>query len=445
MVALLAPATAHADASAWHAVAIGFAAIVVVLLAGRYLLNPMFRALASAGAREVMAAAALLVVLGTALLMERSGLSMAMGAFLAGVLLSGSTFRHQLEADIEPFRGLLLGLFFLSVGMSLDLSVIAQGWRAIAVAVLGCMLLKAAGIYVVARLFGDGHGTGLHRATLMAQGGEFALVLYSAAADAGLIDVEANAFFSAVVILSMGLTPLAVLALRFLLPRQTPSMDGIDVAEDLHGSVLIIGFGRFGQVASQLLLARGIDITIIDSDVEMIRSAAEFGFKVYYGDGTRLDVLHASGARHARAILVCVDDAHTADRIVERLRHQCPLVPVLVRAYDREHALRLAHAGVGLFIRETFESALRFGGMALRALDVPEADVAAITTDVRRRDSERFELELAGGIGAGRDLLIGNAPRPTPLTTPTRPARPLSAETAALTGGKKPPPAGPAD
>lgn len=122
-----------------------------------------------------------------------------------------------------------------------------------------------------------------------------------------------------------------------------------------------------------------------------------------------------------------------------------PLVPVLVRAYDREHALRLAHAGVGLFIRETFESALRFGGMALRALDVPEADVAAITTDVRRRDSERFELELAGGIGAGRDLLIGNAPRPTPLTTPTRPARPLSAETAALTGGKKPPPAGPAD
>lgn len=324
VVALLAPATAHADASAWHAVAIGFAAIVVVLLAGRYLLNPMFRALASAGAREVMAAAALLVVLGTALLMERSGLSMAMGAFLAGVLLSGSTFRHQLEADIEPFRGLLLGLFFLSVGMSLDLSVIAQGWRAIAVAVLGCMLLKAAGIYVVARLFGDGHGTGLHRATLMAQGGEFAFVLYSAAADAGLIDVEANAFFSAVVILSMGLTPLAVLALRFLLPRQTPSMDGIDVAEDLHGSVLIIGFGRFGQVASQLLLARGIDITIIDSDVEMIRSAAEFGFKVYYGDDTRLDVLHASGARHARAILVCVDDAHTADRIVERLRHQCP-------------------------------------------------------------------------------------------------------------------------
>ncbi|MFB9069218.1 monovalent cation:proton antiporter-2 (CPA2) family protein [Pseudofulvimonas gallinarii] len=435
LVAILAPATGEAHGSSLLAIAIGLGAIAVVLVTGRYLLNPLFRILAASGAREVMTAAALLVVLGTALLMQMSGLSMAMGAFLAGVLLSESSFRHQLEADIEPFRGLLLGLFFLSVGMALDLSVVASDWRAIAIAVAGYMALKAAGIYVVARLFRDSHGTGLHRATLMAQGGEFAFVLYSAAAAVGLIDGKDNAFFSAVVILSMSLTPLALIALRYILPSSTPSLDGVDVADDLHGTVLIIGFGRFGQVASQSLLARGIDITIIDSDVEMIRSAAEFGFKVYYGDGTRLDVLHASGAPHARAILVCVDDPKTADRIVELVRGECPLTRLLVRAYDREHALRLAAAGVNHFIRETFESALRFGEMALRVLDVPEDEAAAVAADIRRRDSERFELESTGGFGAGRDLLLGNAPRPTPLTTPTRTAKPLSPETAAVTAG----------
>ena len=212
----------------------------------------MFRILADAQAREVMTAAALLVVLGAALVMQLGGLSMAMGAFLAGVLLSESTFRHQLEADIEPFRGILLGLFFLGVGMSLDLAVIARHWPLILAGVPAYMLVKAAGIYVVARLFKASHREGIYRAALLAQGGEFAFVLYAAAAGVGLFDATTNAILTATVIISMALTPLGVFALRWLLPDDEQSMDGVEAAEDLHGSVLVIGFGRFGQVASQI-------------------------------------------------------------------------------------------------------------------------------------------------------------------------------------------------
>jgi glutathione-regulated potassium-efflux system protein KefB len=273
----------------------------------------------------------------------------------------------------------------------------------------------------------------------MAQGGEFAFVLYAAAASAGLLAAPENAFFTAVVIVSMALTPLLVLAMDRLLPQESPSLDGVEAAEGLRGTVLIIGFGRFGQVASQALLARGVDVTIIDRDVEMIRSAAQFGFKVYYGDGCRLDVLRAAGAFRARAIAVCVDDRKAANRAVELLKVECPLVRVLVRAYDREHALELIHAGVDLQVRETFESALAFGELALRELGVAPEEAAQVAAEVRRRDAERVALELAGGLAAGRDLLLGNVPRPTPFTPPRRPAQALSEETAVVTGAEPAP------
>jgi glutathione-regulated potassium-efflux system protein KefB len=351
---------------------------------------------------------------------------MAMGAFLAGVLLSESAFRHQIEADIEPFRGLLLGLFFLAVGMALDLAVVARNWPLIASGVLALMTAKAACIYAVARLLRSPHGEALDRAVLMAQGGEFAFVLYAAAASAGLIAAEANANFTAIVVLSMVLTPLVVLALRRCPPSIRPSMEGIDLADGQTGSVLIVGFGRFGQVASQSLLARGVDVTIIDTDVDMIRSAGTFGFKVYYGDGTRLDVLQACGAGQARVIAVCVDDRQAADRMVGLIRHAFPQAQVLARAYDREHALKLIDAGVHEQVRETFDSALRFGELALRALGVDEDEAARTAAEVRRRDAERFALELTGGFGAGRDLLLGNAPKPAPLSTPRQPGRMLN-------------------
>jgi glutathione-regulated potassium-efflux system protein KefB len=421
LVALLAPAAAETTASA-RGIAVGtaIAAVGALIVAGRWLLNPFFRILADAHAREVMTAAALFVVLGAALAMQMSGLSMAMGAFVAGVLLSESTFRHQLEADIEPFRGILLGLFFLGVGMSLDLAVIARHWPLILAGVPAYMLVKSAGIYLVARLFKSSHREGIYRAALLAQGGEFAFVLYAAAAAAGLFDARTNAVLTAIVIISMALTPLAVFALRWLLPADEQSMDGVEEAQDLHGSVLVIGFGRFGQVASQSLLARGIDVSIIDTDTEMIRSAAEFGFKVYYGDGTRLDVLHAAGASEARAILVCVDKRDVADRIVDIVKTDFPWAKLLVRSYDREHALKLVAAGVDVQIRETFESALLFGETALRELGVSQDEAAETAADIRRRDAERFALETTGGLLAGRDLLHGNAPKPVPFTTPKR-------------------------
>lgn len=432
LVAFLAPAQAGAG-SRWLDVGLGVAAILGLVIAGRWLLNPMFRVLAAARAREVMTAAALLVVLGAALLMQLGGLSMAMGAFLAGVLLSGSSFRHQLEADVEPFRGILLGLFFLSVGMALDLSVFATHALPIALGVAAFMSVKALGIYAVARAFGAAHGDALHRTVLMAQGGEFAFVLYAAAAAAGLMPGEVHAALTAIVILSMALTPLAVAALRGLLARPAASLDGVEPAQDLRGTVLMIGFGRFGQVASQALLARGIEVSIIDHDVEMIRSASDFGFKVYYGDGTRLDVLHASGAERASAIAVCVDDAGAAMRIVELARHAFPHARLLVRATDRQHALQLLGADVSYQIRETFESASRFGEAALRVLGVPEDEARQIGEDLRRRDEERLQLQFTGGIRAGTDLLHSNRMKPRPLTAPRQPGQALSAETAAVT------------
>ncbi len=406
----------------WLDMGIALGAIAALVVAGRWLLNPMFSVLAAAHAREVMTAAALLVVLGAALAMQVGGLSMAMGAFLAGVLLSESTFRHQLEADIEPFRGILLGLFFLGVGMSLDVGLIIRSWPVILGGVLAYMAVKALGIYGVARLFGAPNREALYRATLFAQGGEFAFVLYAGATAAGIFNAEINAILTATVIISMALTPLCIFALRKVLPEAEPSMDGVELADGLKASVLIIGFGRFGQVASQSLLARGIDVSIIDLDTEMIRSAGEFGFKVYYGDGTRLDMLHAAGAGKARAIAICVQDRKAADRMIELIKAEFPLATLLVRSYDREHALKLAALDIDYQIRETFESAMAFGEAALRHLGVPDEEAAEISADIRRRDAERFALEMSGGILAGADLLHNNAPRPTPFTTPKRPA-----------------------
>ncbi len=432
IVAFLAPAANDgAGVSRWVSIGVALAAIIGLVAVSRWLLNPLFRVLAKARAREVMTAAALLVVLGAALAMQWGGLSMALGAFAAGVMLSESTFRHQLEADIEPFRGILLGLFFMGVGMSLDLTLVLADWPLILGGVLAYMAFKGMGIYAVARLTRSSHGDALQRTAMMAQGGEFAFVLYSAAAAAGIVEASVNAVLTAAIIISMALTPLAVLALRWVMPdKPAQDMNGVDVAQDLRGSVLIIGFGRFGQIASQSLLARGIDIAIIESDTDMIRAAAQFGFKVYYGDGTRLDVLHASGAGHARAILVCVDKKEATNRIVELAKHEFPLTPVLARAYDRQHAIELIRLGVDYQLRETLESALAFSSAALRQLGVQESEVAEVAEDIRRRDAERLQLQLCGDISSGIDLMHGGRWTPAPLTRPRQSGKALNEQAA---------------
>lgn len=429
-VALLAPAGTHEAGSGWTALAIAVGCVAAVVAVGRWLLNPLFALLAAARAREIMTAAALTVVLGTALLMQVSGLSMAMGAFLAGVLLSGSSFRHQLEADIEPFRGLLLGLFFMAVGMSLDVGVVIAQWKLVAAAVVAFMVVKAIGICAVALLFGADKHEAINRAALFAQGGEFAFVLYAAAAGAGLFDPMTHAVMSSTVILSMVLTPLTVLAARRLVPAKAVDTDGLEVPDGLTGAVLLVGFGRFGQVASQGLLARGLDVTIIDRDPEMIRNATKFGFRVYYGDGTNLDVLHAAGAHTARLIAVCVDDRHAANHIVALVKSTFPHARLLVRAYDRQHAAELVNAQVDFQQRETSESAFLFSQAALEHLGLPEEEARETIADIRRRDAERFALELASGPYAGTGLIHFNAPRtePVPFVKPLKAAKALNPE-----------------
>lgn len=416
----------------WTNIGIGLAAIVAVVAAGRWLLNPLFGIVAALGGREIMLAASLMVVLGAAWVMQLGGLSMAMGAFLAGVLLSESTFRNQLEADIDPFRGLLLGLFFLGVGMSLDLALVAREWVIILAGVLAFMITKAFGIFLIALLFRASWREAMLRAVLFAQGGEFAFVLYSAALGAGVFDARSAAVMSAIVILSMALTPLFLILFERTMPKEKVSFDGVEKADGLENRVLIIGFGRFGQLVSQPLLARGVDISLIEIDVDMIRAAANFGFKVYYGDGTRLDVLRASGAEHAEAILICVDKPETADHIVQLCKSEFPVAKLFVRAFDRGHSIRLIEARVDYQIRETFESALVFGRNVLVGLGFSPAEADDTARDVRKRDEERLALQLVGGFTAGRQLLRGNmtTPEPVPLTPPKQKGTALSPSTA---------------
>jgi glutathione-regulated potassium-efflux system protein KefB len=416
IVAFMGAAAANGGATGvdLSAILIALGAIALVIAAGRWLLDPFFALLARSHNTEVLTAGALLVVLGSALLMEQSGLSMAMGAFLAGVMLSGSSYRHQIETDIEPFKGLLMGLFFLAVGMSLDLSVVAAEWPMILALLAAYVVVKSAGIYVVARGFGATNVQALRRVSLFAQGGEFAFVLYSAAVGGGVIAVAENAVFSSVIILSMAFTPLVLVLADRRLKDEPVSMDGVEAADGLKGRVLMIGFGRFGQIASQMLLAQGIEISLIDNDPDRIREAERFGFKVYFGDGARLDILRQSGAETTDMVMVCVDDPNVTDRIVGLVRAHFPACRLLVRSYDRGHSIRLRKAGVDFEMRETFESALVFGGAGLKALGMTALDVGEMSEYVRRRDSERLDAQAQGGLLAGGDKLHV-VPTPEPL------------------------------
>ncbi|OZA07160.1 MAG: hypothetical protein B7Y02_14450, partial [Rhodobacterales bacterium 17-64-5] len=260
------------------------------------------------------------------------------------------------------------GLFFLAVGMALDLSVVAGNWQLILVSVVALTLLKMFAIYMVARAFRASHHEAVERLVLMAQGGEFAFVLYTAALSVGLIDGEENATLTAIIILSMVMTPIFVLVHDRFMPKAKVSTDGLPAPEDDGDAVLLIGFGRFGQVVTQPLLRMGYRLTIIDTDPEAISTARAFGFMVYFGDGTRLDILRAAGASHARAVVIAIDNQGAATRIAHMLQDECPLIPVFARSFDRRHSIQLIKAGVEEPVRETFESALVMSSMLLAHL-----------------------------------------------------------------------------
>jgi glutathione-regulated potassium-efflux system protein KefB len=433
LLPLLAPGGAdHGDVTQGiTSVALVAGAIAAVVIAGRYLLNPFFRLLSETGAREVMTAAALIVVLGAALLMHLVGMSMALGAFLAGVLLAESNYRHELEADIEPFRGLLLALFFLGVGMTIDLDVVrAHPWLILAAA-LAITGIKAAIVWGLFRATCLRRGEALRAGSILTGAGEFAFVLFPLGASLGVLDAEQRSVLTAIAAVTMLLGPpvaaLSDVAIRRFAHKPTPEPEEFD---GVTGSVLVIGFGRFGQIASQLLLGEGVDVTAIDVSAGMIQNASRFGFKVYYGDGTRLDVLRAAGAANARIIAVCVDDKRAATRIVEMARAEFPGVKLFVRSYDRVHTLELIAKGVDYELRETFESAVAFGRRTLEELGLDSERAAEIEAEVRRRDLDRLALQEAGDIYAGAELMPYHTLPHEPLSEPKRKAVPLNEEAA---------------
>ena len=428
---LLAPASegTHAQlGDGMRAVGLIAGAIALIVLAGRYLLNPFFRLLAQSGSREVMTAAALLVVLGAALTMQKAGMSMALGAFLAGVLLAESNYRHELEADIEPFRGLLLALFFMGIGMSIDLVIVRANLWLIAVAAITITILKAAIVWLLFRATCVHRGDALRAGSVLTGAGEFAFVLIPLGGSLGVLDPRQGSILTAIAATTMLLGPLVATLTDGLVRRWTgPDLREPDDFSDASGSVLVIGFGRFGQIVSQCLLAEGIDVTAIDNDPEMLESVARFGFKVYYGDGTRLDVLRAAGAGEARLIAICIDNREAASRIVDLVQAQFPAAKLYVRSFDRRHTLQLVAKGVDFQVRETYESALVFGRKTLEALGLDSERAAAVEEFVRRRDLDRLVLQQAEGISAGADLLRTRMVH-EPLSTPRHEVKPLNPE-----------------
>jgi len=428
---LLAPAGegTHAQlGDGLRAVGLIAGAIALIVLAGRYLLNPFFRLLAQSGSREVMTAAALLVVLGAALTMQKAGMSMALGAFLAGVLLAESNYRHELEADIEPFRGLLLALFFMGIGMSIDLVIVRANLWLIAVAAITITILKAAIVWLLFRATCVHRGDALRAGSVLTGAGEFAFVLIPLGGSLGVLDPRQGSILTAIAATTMLLGPLVATLTDGLVRRWTgPDLREPDDFSDASGSVLVIGFGRFGQIVSQCLLAEGIDVTAIDNDPEMLESVARFGFKVYYGDGTRLDVLRAAGAGEARLIAICIDNREAASRIVDLVQAQFPAAKLYVRSFDRRHTLQLVAKGVDFQVRETYESALVFGRKTLEALGLDSERAAAVEEFVRRRDLDRLVLQQAEGISAGADLLRTRMVH-EPLSTPRHEVKPLNPE-----------------
>lgn len=408
LVGIFSTGTGEAADPFWLAAIKAIAVVGGLLLLSRFLLNRIFRLVAKANSREVFAAASLLLVVGTSLMMDAAGLSMALGAFLAGVMLADSEFRHQLEADIEPFRGLLLGLFFMAVGMSVDWRLVFENLALVLLAVVAVMAVKAALLYALSRLFGNGNIEGLTISSTLCQGGEFAFVLFSAASAGAIFsDLIAN-LMTASVTISMALTPLATTIVGRIAQKSVakePAGEKPPVRKVEDARVIIAGFGRMGQVVAQLMSARGIIATMIDTDPERIEIARTFGTKVFYGDVQRIDVLRAAGADEAEVIFVCADDKETCTEMVKRIKGAFPKIKTIVRAYDRMHVMELTDWTNGLIVRETFESSVLMGREGLLRLGVSEAEVEKTESEFRRRDAERLRLQKTIGIYAAAERM----------------------------------------
>ncbi|VVE45082.1 glutathione-regulated potassium-efflux system protein KefC [Pandoraea communis] len=364
--------------------------IAAIILGGRLALRPLLRWIANSRTPEIFTAASLLLVVAIATLMQWVGLSMALGAFLAGVLLAESEYRRELETDIEPFKGLLLGLFFIAVGMSIDFGVLlAQPLRMIAV-VVGFMALKGLAIYGVSRLMQLPYQERPIFTLLLAQGGEFAFVVFQSAGPQ-VLPPAVSSFLIGAVALSMLISPLLLVAIeKWLLPRYSlkgsPRME--EIAEPQSASVVICGFGRYGQIVGRTLVPQGVSVTVLDHDPDTIESLRQIGFRVFYGDATRLDLLRIAGVAQARAVVVAVDDVDQSLEIVDLMREHFPDVPVVARARNVGHLFQLRDRGVKHIEREVFESSLRSARSVLEELGWPAAEAREAAMAFRRANHQ---------------------------------------------------------
>jgi glutathione-regulated potassium-efflux system ancillary protein KefC/glutathione-regulated potassium-efflux system protein KefB len=376
-------------AQAWSEALQAVGMIVLVVVGGRYLLRPLFSAIAASRIQEIFTAAALLTVIGTALLVSSVGLSMSLGAFLAGVLLADSEFRHELEANIEPFKGLLLGLFFISVGMSVDLGLLTRQPLLILGGAVALMLVKAAVLFAIGRYAGHSAASARRLAAALAQGGEFAFVLFAVALNSGIMTQSLSDTLVIVVSLSMMLTPLALAlddwASRLASAREEEMFDAIQAEE---APVVIAGFGRMGQIVGRILRARGIAFTALDKSSQQIESVRRFGLRAYYGDASRLDLLRAARTDKARLFVLAIDDVEASLQTAETVKRNFPGTKIIARARNRFHAYRLMDLGIDPLVRETFLSSLDLGEKVLRELGLSEWLAKDTVATFRRHDEE---------------------------------------------------------
>lgn len=385
-------------------------AVAGLVLAGRFLLRPLFRFIGNMGEREMFVFAGLFTVIASAAIMEALGLSTALGAFIAGVMLADSPYRHELEADVEPFRSILLGLFFLAVGMMLDLQVIADRPVFVIGMAIALIATKALIIMGLGLLFNMPWRGALALGLLLSQGGEFGFVLFAQAQNAMLIEPAAASLFSAVITLSMATTPFLMMFTRKFRTETERSAEGLPTPQHDGASALVIGYGRFGQTVGQMLIGQGLSVSLIDTDVEMIEVAGTFGMKVYYGDGTRLDMLRLAGAGDAELLMFCIDkDQMDAERL-GAVKTAFPNATIFVRAYDRRSVIALSEAPVEGVVREVQESAIRMARQAMLSVGVDDGEIDRTEAEYRRRDVERLREQTdAGSIYAGRTNMFTHA------------------------------------
>ncbi len=393
----LVPFLGHAEkvgeAPLWMRLGLAVGAVAGVVVIGRYITRPSLRVIARINIRELFTAFALLLVIGVAELMSWVGLSMGLGAFLAGVLLASSEFRHALESDIEPFKGLLLGLFFISVGMTIDFGLLASRPGMVALLLVGFLVLKIASLWAVARVIGIATREQWLFAFLLSQGGEFAFVVFGAARDAQVFAPMMEGLLTLAVALSMATTPLLLLLHDRLSARREKPAREADAVE-ATGPVIIAGFGRVGQIVGRLLLANDIRSVVLDKDPDQVDALRKFGFSVFYGDATRLDLLEAAGARKARLLVNAIDDVEDSIALVDRVRANFPDLPIVSRARNVSHYFELRLRGVTVVERETFESSLRMGREALETLGVDRFRAKQLADAFRRHNVASVDATL---------------------------------------------------